>query len=73
MKMTLVGLAVIGILFSPVSFGICLGIFEEKSWCEYKEKFKKDFKACALLSKRRCAKVKESNPMGYEICTDSVR
>jgi hypothetical protein len=73
MKMTLVGIGVIGILFSPVSFGICLGILEDKSWCEYKEKFEKDFDVCKQLSWRRCAKFKKSNPIGYDNCIGRER
>ena len=74
MKMTLVGIGVIGILFSPVSFGICLGILEDKSWCEYKEKFEKDFDVCKQLSWRRCEKYDNNKDyMKYSNCMHRMR
>ena len=81
MKMTLVGLGVIGILFSPVSFGICLGILEDKSWCEYKKKKDEDGRLCYKLADRQCEKRHDSDNTSYPhvisdsygFCMDSVR
>jgi hypothetical protein len=72
--MTLVGFAVIGILFSPVSFGICLGIFEKKSLCEVGEKYDKDRDICAQLSWRRCEKYDNNEDyMKYNNCIHRMR